>query len=227
MKHFAASSADTSCWARRRGARWIDAAGGEGEIPSGRRSKYRASHARRMLNLGPSEYNRDGRRGRDVFHPSHGRERPRWCPGLDVLPGATAPDTAFPSPPCCHVPRRRLTVQETDVCQRPQRATKPNHHTRASGGPRPTRREEPAEAGPRQRFRCSPPQHFSDVWHQARKQFHGGGGNRTRVRGRTVRTSTSVVRAWVSPDGRGRTPYRRASLSFGCRASGDWRSFGS
>ena len=30
----------------------------------------------------------------------------------------------------------------------------------------------------------------------------GGGGNRTRVRGRTGRTSTSVVRALVSPDGR-------------------------
>ncbi len=55
----------------------------------------------------------------------------------------------------------------------------------------------------------------------------GGGGNRTRVRGCTDRTSTSVVRALVSLGGRGRTPYRRASLSFGCRASGDRRSFGS
>ncbi len=57
--------------------------------------------------------------------------------------------------------------------------------------------------------------------------FDGGGGNRTRVRGRTGRPSTSVVRAWISPDGRRRTPYRRASLSFGCRAFGDWRSSGS
>ena len=29
-----------------------------------------------------------------------------------------------------------------------------------------------------------------------------------------VRASTSVVRAWISPDGRGRTPYRRASQSW-------------
>jgi len=56
---------------------------------------------------------------------------------------------------------------------------------------------------------------------------YGGGGNRTRVRGCTDRTSTSVVRAFVSLGGRGRTPYRRASLSFGCRASGDRRSVGS
>ena len=62
---------------------------------------------------------------------------------------------------------------------------------------------------------------------RAPKTKSGGGGNRTRVRGRTERTSTSVVRASISPDGRGRTPYRRASLSFGCRASGDWRSVGS
>ena len=77
-----------------------------------------------MLNLAPHEYNRGSVRGPDVFPPSYGRERPRWCPGLDVLPGATAPDTAFPSPPCCHVPRRPVTVQEADVFQRPQRATK-------------------------------------------------------------------------------------------------------
>ncbi len=32
--------------------------------------------------------------------------------------------------------------------------------------------------------------------------IYGGGGNRTRVRGRTDRTSTSVVRALISPDGR-------------------------
>jgi len=31
---------------------------------------------------------------------------------------------------------------------------------------------------------------------------HGGGGNRTRVRGRTDRASTSVVRALDSPGGR-------------------------
>jgi hypothetical protein len=32
--------------------------------------------------------------------------------------------------------------------------------------------------------------------------MHGGGGNRTRVRGRTDKTSTSVVRALRSPGGR-------------------------
>src|SRR5262245_1720660 len=35
-----------------------------------------------------------------------------------------------------------------------------------------------------------------------KSRFHGGGGNRTRVRGRTDRTSTSVVRALLSPAGR-------------------------
>ena len=54
----------------------------------------------------------------------------------------------------------------------------------------------------------------------------GGGGNRTRVRGRTVRTSTSVVRALISPAGRFADALPAGQPSFECRASGDWRSLG-
>src|SRR5207248_5800838 len=41
-----------------------------------------------------------------------------------------------------------------------------------------------------------------------------------------VRTSTSVVRAFDSTAGRGRTPYRRPSHPLGVATSGDWLSFG-
>src|SRR5262245_11750568 len=45
--------------------------------------------------------------------------------------------------------------------------------------------------------------------------FHGGGGNRTRVRGRTDRTSTSVVRASISPGGRFADDLPTGQPSFG------------
>ena len=150
----------------------------------------------------------------------------------------TAPPAARTRCADCQTPDRRDTTRHDRTARRRPCDGAAVGRMRPKGAPAATRlRPRPPEAGSQiASFRCASPSHLCAGLLPAQRDFSrsfapclpsGGGGNRTRVRDRTERTSTSVVRAWISSGGRRRTPYRRTSSSCGSRASGDQLSFGS